>query len=892
MKLIKKLLLLICALTIANGYGMKRKASEIGSTSKTSNKKIEYDSEVIVRFKTTDDQPVSVKLYYISKYSKTLYDMYIDADDSNEPIPVPFSSEPFTFIADAFQRVINSNLFENKLYEKIQELTIDQCINLANAACWADFQLLIEAIVEIITHRCLYSENLSPQEVLDEYQKRELNDALLLLIKNKLNPIEKPSFTITFKTDDDQLIEVNSIYFVGQADTLLQLFRQRGGQPVAIPFSMETFTFIIEALQHSYSTQSFDGEFCKKWELLTHNQLITIANAAHCYNIESLLQKIITIITHRCLTSDECLHPQLALQSYYENGLASELIPLIQNELNTIISSEENTIVLITNDHQEIAICPSQARSFKTIQNTIDSYENTNEPIFLPNISQNILMLLLQALKNITYQHINSSVVIEGLANQTVETLIALFNAADYLGSDYVCKALMATIEKKLDEPSFLDNYDSIAWLLQSNFDFFNETLQSGSFFYSLLQLVAKPQTNTPANIINHGTTIKGMKFSPDGQLLATLTDKTVTIYNSHDGSILDTLEGFSLEYPSLLFSPNGQFIVVHDKGPYGTRLIIKIYDVINKSCVYTLQCKSNVRNTVFSPDSQNLIIYYSHGTIELVNIINKSYDTVETNNKKFMCTAFSPDATIFAMTSDNFIQLWDIYEYRYLPISTGHKERVKHLAFSPDGKFLVTIFIGNDIKIWDVSDGSCLRTITHNNSYINHVVFSPDGEFFATCADNGTITLWTNNGDRVKTLLAHDQPVSFIAFSPYGQILVSQSAKTAKIWDINNGSGISEYHISEKAFINFLALSPDDQQLAINSSDGTTALYPLYDHDLATSFMALPFEQLLLLKLCYNAYRYTIPFNFSGHPYLKEVYDSCPDIVQTWINKLIPPQK
>jgi WD40 repeat protein len=72
-----------------------------------------------------------------------------------------------------------------------------------------------------------------------------------------------------------------------------------------------------------------------------------------------------------------------------------------------------------------------------------------------------------------------------------------------------------------------------------------------------------------------------------------------------------------------------------------------------------------------------------------------------------------------------------------------GHKEAVRSIAFSPDGRTLATGSADGPAKLWDTATGALRSTLTGHTDLINSVAFSPDGRTLATASDDSTAKLW-----------------------------------------------------------------------------------------------------------------------------------------------------
>ena len=117
-----------------------------------------------------------------------------------------------------------------------------------------------------------------------------------------------------------------------------------------------------------------------------------------------------------------------------------------------------------------------------------------------------------------------------------------------------------------------------------------------------------------------------------------------------------------------------------------------------------------------------------------------------------------------------------------------GHKNVVNSVAFSPNGRSLISGSDDRSIRIWNIRDGAS-KVLQVSRTYFISVAFSPDGWYAAAADLNGSLWIWDSRTYKlVANWEGHVTGVWCTGFSPDGKGLMSGSTdKTVKYWDVSS---------------------------------------------------------------------------------------------------------
>jgi WD40 repeat protein len=189
---------------------------------------------------------------------------------------------------------------------------------------------------------------------------------------------------------------------------------------------------------------------------------------------------------------------------------------------------------------------------------------------------------------------------------------------------------------------------------------------------------------------------------------------------------------------------------------------------------------------------------------------------------------AFSPDGRrVLTGSSDHIAKLWEAETAKELRSLVGHSYAIWSVAFSADGRRVLTGSADQTAKLWDAETGKELRSLAGHSDDVYSVAFSPDGRRVLTGSWDHTAKLWdAETGKELRSFAGHSSSVDSVAFSPDGRrVLTGSSDYTAKLWDAETGKELRSF-AGHSSSVDSVAFSPDGRRVLTGSSDHTAKLW------------------------------------------------------------------
>jgi WD40 repeat protein len=392
-------------------------------------------------------------------------------------------------------------------------------------------------------------------------------------------------------------------------------------------------------------------------------------------------------------------------------------------------------------------------------------------------------------------------------------------------------------------------------WALMESWRRRKEEMTPGFLWIRSLRPPSFPLGARQRVVIRGEWNLKGIGFSPDGQRIIAWLRRVPNIGLPADRSIRvwDLASGMELidpreeEFPYLdpSVSPKGRQYLKHEVwGPlqlwdHATGAVLTTFSTDQKTyenlSSLAFSTDENVSCMAFSPDGRRVAsgAYDEDGAVHIyIWELGSGRPLVKMNmwvDGTPDAVAYSPDGErLVSGNSSGTVQVWDASNGHPLFWLTGHEGPVNAVAFSLDGRWIVS---GSNwdstIRVWEAAEGSCLAHSKGHPDSVQEIIFSSDGRHLVTRSENEALWLWSaDNGAPIaclnrSTYLVLEGGGARDSLFADGQKVVHLSTEGIKSWDLTDGNEprlipSQPYYWSDR-----IVFSPDGDHFIIHGVTG-----------------------------------------------------------------------
>uniref|UniRef100_A0A8D0V031 Apoptotic protease-activating factor 1 n=1 Tax=Sus scrofa TaxID=9823 RepID=A0A8D0V031_PIG len=364
---------------------------------------------------------------------------------------------------------------------------------------------------------------------------------------------------------------------------------------------------------------------------------------------------------------------------------------------------------------------------------------------------------------------------------------------------------------------------------------------------------------------------VKCCSWSADGASLVVAAKNKVLLFNIHTGGLLAEIHtGHHSTIQYCDFSPSNHLAVVAL-----SQYCVELWNM--DSCLKVADCRGHlswVHCAMFSPDGSSFLTSSDDETIRLWEtkkvcknsaiVLKQEIDVVFQENEVMVlavdnirrlqvingktgqidylteaqvsCCCLSPHLQYLAFGSDDgAIQVLELLNNRLFQSRTRHKNTVRHIQFTTDGKNVISSSDDSAIQVWNWQSEETVSLQAHQETVKDFRLLK--NSRLLSWSFDGTVKVWNIITGRIeKDFVCHQDTVLSCDISPDATKFSSTSAdKTAKIWSFDLLSPLHELR-GHKGCVRCSAFSVDSTLLATGDDNGEIRIWNVSNGELLHS--------------------------------------------------------
>jgi len=197
-------------------------------------------------------------------------------------------------------------------------------------------------------------------------------------------------------------------------------------------------------------------------------------------------------------------------------------------------------------------------------------------------------------------------------------------------------------------------------------------------------------------------------------------------------------------------------------------------------------------------------------------------------------CIAYSPDGRrIVTCAADRTIRVWHAYTGAELACIHGHTGEVTCVCFSPDGQRILSAAEDGTARVWDAESGSELLRLTGGEYFVSCALFAESGDAIVTAHYDPyfrSIRIWNANTGEQRTCLCHEADLyaaGYLAVSPDGDLVASCHCRSGevKLWDCRHAVEVRCFQ-GHAAAVTSVSFSRDGRFIVSGAMDGSIKMW------------------------------------------------------------------
>ena len=322
---------------------------------------------------------------------------------------------------------------------------------------------------------------------------------------------------------------------------------------------------------------------------------------------------------------------------------------------------------------------------------------------------------------------------------------------------------------------------------------------------------------------LEHPVQVSAVAFAAGGTIATGDVDGVIRLWDAGVAAPR-LLRGHAADTRIFTLAGSADGSLVASGGADGTA---RVWKVVSGDLVAVLSAHDNYVDAVaFSPDAKHLATGSTDHTARIWRIADSRALIVLAGHRGAVrSVAYTSAAGLLTASSDGTMRLWDATPEPALEAdaaSAFHPGPPGSRAVAPDGT--VAAIAGQTVEVVR-PDGTRFQLQGHTAD-VNSVAFSRDGRSIVTASVDHTARIWdATSGRLVHPLRGHFASVSDARFSPDGRWVVTAGPTKVGLWDAETGQQVT-YIAGPGGRLTSVAFGDDGRTIAAVTDDGALGTF------------------------------------------------------------------
>jgi hypothetical protein len=184
-------------------------------------------------------------------------------------------------------------------------------------------------------------------------------------------------------------------------------------------------------------------------------------------------------------------------------------------------------------------------------------------------------------------------------------------------------------------------------------------------------------------------------------------------------------------------------------------------------------------------------------------------------------------------------VKLWRLETGASVAELKGHTQLITAVAFSPDGRYLVSASRDGSLRVWNTGGWDLAKTL-EDEAPVTSVTLSYGGGLLAAGDEDGNVVVWKfPAGTERRILDVHSGATKSIAFSSDDRLIACAGEdRRISLVDVSSFKVIHAFKEQENP-VNVVLFTPNDKHLIAGDQSGHISIYDVLARSLVQSFQS-----------------------------------------------------